>query len=309
MAGTRGVDYNLLVALRALLQERNVTRAGEAATMSQPAMSAALARLRLHYDDDLLVRAGRTYELTPLAEGLLPEVTAALEAVSRALDPWASFDPATSTRRFTVSGSDYAVAVLLEPFLGVVHRQAPGVTVDFDPIPMPGSDMLTHLLRRDLLVAAMGYDIPGRRQVAFSDRFVCVVSADNPRLHDGRLSLEDLAALPHVAAFGGLAQTPADAVLLEAGITPRIEVTVQGLLAVPFAVSGTDLCAFVPERLLARCPPTLRLAVADVPLDDPELAEAAYWHPSRQGDPSVQWLREVLQEVSSALGHGVAHAR
>jgi DNA-binding transcriptional LysR family regulator len=304
--GTRGVDFNLLVALRARLQERNVTRAGAAASMSQPAMSAALARLRAHYGDELLVRTGRTYELTPLAEELLPQVAAALDAVGVALDPWASFDPATSTRRFTVSGSDYALAVLLEPLLATVHAQAPGVTVDFDPIPMPGVDMLAHLLRRDLMLAALGYDIPGRRQVVFTDRFVCVVAADNPRLRDGRLTLEDLAALPHVASFGDRTPTAADAVLAEAGITPRVEVAVEGLLAVPFTVAGTDLCAFVPERLLARCPPSLRLAVAEVPLEDPELAEAAHWHPSRHGDPSVTWLRDVLREVSESLGHRVA---
>jgi DNA-binding transcriptional LysR family regulator len=301
VAGTRGVDVNLLVALRALLEERNVTRAGLAINMSQPAMSAALARLRSHYDDELLQRTGRSYELTPLAEGLLPQVTAALDAVTAALDPWARFDPTTSTRRFTVSGSDYALAVLIEPLLSVLSRQAPGVTVDFDPVPPPGSDMLAQLMRRDVMIAALGYGLPGRRQMVFSDRFVCIVSAGNPRLRDGRLTLEDLAELPHVATFGGQLVTPADQVLVEAGISPRIEVTVQGLLALPFAVSGTDLCAFVPERLLARCPSTLDLAVAQVPLDDPELAEAAHWHPSRQDDPSVRWLRAVLQEVSASL--------
>jgi DNA-binding transcriptional LysR family regulator len=269
--------------------------------MSQPAMSAALSRLRSHYGDELLQRTGRSYELTPLAEELLPQVTAALDAVSAALDPWARFDPTTSTRRFTVSGSDYALAVLVEPLLSVLSRQAPGVTVDFDPVPPPGSDMLAQLMRRDVMIAALGYGLPGRRQMVFSDRFVCIVSAGNPRLRDGRLTLTDLAELPHVATFGGQLVTPADQVLVEAGIAPRIEVTVQGLLALPFAVSGTDLCAFVPERLLARCPSTLDLAVAEVPLEDPELAEAAHWHPSRQDDPSVRWLREVLQEVSATL--------
>lgn len=303
MAGSHPVDYNLLVALRALLEERNVTRAGVAANMSQPAMSAALARLRAHFGDELLVRVGRTYELTPLGEELLPQVNASLEVVATALDPWGTFDPATSTRQFTISASDYALAVLVEPLLTAVRKQAPAVTILFDPIPMPGVDMLNHLLRRDLLIAAMGYDLPGRRQVVFSDRFVCVVSQDNPRLRDGRLTLADLAEMPHVGAFGGRSMTAADAVLAEAGITPRVEVTLQGLLAVPFAVSGTDLCAFVPERLLARCPRTLRLAVAEVPLDDPELAEAAHWYPSRQHDPSVRWLRDILRSTSAALGH------
>jgi len=309
VAGTRGVDYNLLVALRALLAERNVTRAAAAVSMSQPAMSAALARLRTHYGDDLLLRTGRSYELSPLGLELLPQVVAALDSVAGALDPWATFDPATSTRRFTVSGSDYALAVVLEPLLAAVHRQAPGVTVDFDPVPMPGGDHMGHLLRRDLMIAAMGYDFPGRRQVVFSDRFVCVVAADNPRLRDGRLTLADVAELPHVAAFGGHAPTPADDVLLEAGVVPRVEVTVQGLLAVPFTVSGTDLCAFVPERLLRRCPPSLGLAVAELPLEDPELAEAAYWHPSRHADPSVRWLRDVLAGVSTALDDEMRDAR
>ena len=311
MPGVRGVDFNLLVALRALLEERNVTRAGTAVNMSQPAMSAALGRLREHFGDELLQRTGRTYELTAFAQELLTEVARALDAVATALSPWESFDPATSTRRFTVSGSDYALAVLVEPLMTVIGRRAPGITVDFDPVPPPGSDMLAHLLRRDLLIAAMGYDFPGRRQVVFSDRFVCVVSAENPRLLDGRLTMQDLVEMPYAAAFGGLLQTPADAVLAEAGIAPGVEVSVQGLLALPFAVSGTDLCAFVPERLLERCPVTLELAVAEVPLEDPELAEAAYWHPSRQSDPSVQWLREVLREVSAVLGPaaGVAPAR
>jgi len=301
VAGTRGVDVNLLVALRALLEERNVTRAGLATNMSQPAMSAALARLRTHYGDELLQRTGRSYELTPLAEELLPQVSAALDAVAVALDPWARFDPTTSTRRFTVSGSDYALTVLVEPMLRVLSRQAPGVTVDFDGIPLPGSDMTAHLMRRDVMIGALGFGLPGRRQMVFSDRFVCVVSANNPRLREGRLTLADLAELPHVAAFGGQLVTAADQVMLEAGVRPRVEVTVEGLLALPFAVSGTDLFAFVPERLLAHCPSTLELAVAEVPLEDPELAEAAHWHPSRQGDPSVRWLRGVLQEVSAVL--------
>ena len=302
MPGVRGIDFNLLVALRALLEERNVTRAGQVANMSQPTMSSALARLREHYGDELLQRTGRTYELTPLAEELLPQVAHALDTLSAALRPWESFDAATSTRRFTVSSSDYALAVLVEPLMTVIGRRAPGITVDFDPVPLPGSDVLAHMLRRDLLIAAMGYDIPGRRQVVFSDRFVCVVSAGNPRLRDGRLSREDLIEMPYAAAFGGQLNTPADAVLAEAGIAPRVEVSVHGLLALPFAVAGTDLCAFVPERLLERCPDTLDLVVAEVPLEDPELAEAAYWHPSRQADPSVQWLREVLHEVSAGLG-------
>jgi len=302
VTGTRGVDFNLLIPLRALLEERNVTRASEVVNMSQPSMSAALSRLRAHYGDELLRRTGRTYELTPLAEALLPQVVDALASVSTALDPWTAFSPAASTRRFTVSGSDYALAVVVEPLLAVITREAPGVTVDFDPVPPAGSDMLLHLTRRDLVIGALGYDLPGRRQVVFSDRFVCIVSAENPRVVDGRLELEDLAALPHaVASFGPATSTPADRVLSEAGVERRVEVTVQGLLPLPFVVAGTDLCAFVPERLLQRCPSTLQLITPTVPLVPAAITEAAHWHPSRHTDPSVRWLRRALHRVAGTL--------
>src|SRR5499427_3031779 len=82
----REVDANLLLSLHALLEERNLTHAGERMTMSQPAMSGALARLRKHFDDELLVRSGREYRLTPLAEQLLPDVRGALRQVERTLD-------------------------------------------------------------------------------------------------------------------------------------------------------------------------------------------------------------------------------
>src|SRR6187551_2815905 len=98
----REVDANLLLSLRALLEERNLTHAGERMTMSQPAMSGALTRLRKHFDDELLVRVGRGFELTPLAEQLRSEVADAIEAAEALLGNQREFDPASSTRRFTV---------------------------------------------------------------------------------------------------------------------------------------------------------------------------------------------------------------
>ena len=91
-----GTDLNLLLPLKVLLEEGNVTRAGQRLELSQPAMSAALARLRRRFDDELLVRAGRDYELTPFARDLLPEVQHAVRLLARALNLEDEFDPATS---------------------------------------------------------------------------------------------------------------------------------------------------------------------------------------------------------------------
>ena len=110
-----GTDLNLLLPLKVLLEEGNVTRAGQRLELSQPAMSAALARLRRRFDDELLVRAGRGFELTPLAEDLRPVVAEAVEAAEALLGNQRDFDAATSTKRFTVSMSEYAMTVLSEP--------------------------------------------------------------------------------------------------------------------------------------------------------------------------------------------------
>jgi DNA-binding transcriptional LysR family regulator len=99
----------------------------------------------------------------------------------------------------------------------------------------------------------------------------------------------------HAAAgLGGPDGTPADRSLADLGVDRKVEVTVYGLLSLPFAVAGTDLCAFVPSRLARLCAAELGLVVAEVPFALPELVEALHWHPARAGDPAMLWLRGVF---------------
>src|SRR5579862_9194119 len=121
-----GVDVNLLAVLGALLEHRNVTRAGERLRLSQPTMSGALARLRQHFGDELLVRSGREYRLTPMAARLLPAVREALGQVERTLSVPAGFDPATSRRRFSIAISAQSIFAL-SGLLRRVHELAPWV--------------------------------------------------------------------------------------------------------------------------------------------------------------------------------------
>ena len=123
MAGTSGIDLNLLAVLGALLERRNVTRAGEQLSLSQPTMSGALARLRQHFGDELLMRSGRGYQLTPLAVGLLPDVLEALAQVERTVQVPVGFDPSTSARRFRIAMSGQSL-LALSGRLRRVHRLA-----------------------------------------------------------------------------------------------------------------------------------------------------------------------------------------
>src|ERR1700730_5360018 len=107
-----GTDLNLLYILQALLEEGNVTRAGVRLGMPQPAVSNALARLRRHYKDDLLLRTGNGYDLTPLARSLLPSVQESTRLIGRTFSPRQADQPPVGGRMFTICLSDYSMTVL-----------------------------------------------------------------------------------------------------------------------------------------------------------------------------------------------------
>jgi DNA-binding transcriptional LysR family regulator len=300
----RDVDANLLLSLHALLEEQNRTHAGERMTMSQPAMSGALTRLRKHFDDDLLVRVGRGFELTPLAERLRPLVAEAVEAAEALLGQARDFHAATSTKRFTLSMSEYAMTVLAEPLIEKLAEQAPGCTTTLDPLDVRPEQVESQVLRRDLVIAPRGFEFPGQIQPVFTDRLVCLVARNHPRLRDGTLTVDDLAEMPHaVAEFAPAGRKrPLEVELERHGLEDRtVLVRVTSLLVLPFAIAGTDMCAFVPARLARRCLAPLGLTIAETPLDAVSITEAAHWHIRRSKDPAGVWLRQLLHDVAIDL--------
>jgi DNA-binding transcriptional LysR family regulator len=302
--GGRAIDANLLVPLHVLLEERNLTRAGTRLAVSQPAMTGALTRLRRHFGDELLVRNGRGYDLTPLAEELRPVVAAAVSAVEGLVGNGPRFSPDTTHRTFAMSLTGYAMTVVTRPLVRVLSERAPHIDVDFSEIPINEETLKQHLLRRDLIIGPLGFGIPGRRQPLFTDEFVCLVSRDNPRLADGRLTLADLREMEHVVAHfgpGGSSELPDQVALRAAGIERSVRVVVPGLLTLPIAVADTELCTFVPRRLARQCAESLGLTVAATPLPRIEMVEAAHWHPSRVDDTALSWLRGILHDVAVTL--------
>src|ERR1700733_1832320 len=302
MADDLEIDLNLLLALGALLEDRNLTRAGERIGMSQPAMSAALARLRRHFGDELLEREGRGYKRTVFGEQLLPTVRDALRQLEATMQRSPRFDPAESGREFSIAASDYAVTILADPLLRLVKRTAPGIRLNLHPLPgsLPASTQ--PLSTEDLLIGPVGYDFPGRHAELFRDRFVCVADPVAAGLEDGALTLDDLARMPHAApTFAPGARTPVDRVLDELGVTPRVRVTVFGWLSVPFVLAGTEMVAVMPERMARLAVRGAPLAGLAPPVGLAGLVGAAYWHPSRTDDPAVRWLLRTLREAAREL--------
>jgi len=307
VASAAGIDLNLLAVLGALLEHRNVTRAGERLNLSQPTMSGSLARLRQHFGDELLVRSGREYHLTPMASGLLPVVREALGQVERTLNVPADFDPATSLRRFTIAISAQSI-LALSGLLRRVHELAPGVRLDTWPVTAALVETSQSLLGYDVLIAPAGFRADGDPEVLLRDRLVYVANPANPRLRasaDGswRLTAEDLAVLPHAAARLPQAELVTEA-LAQLGIIPRVAATTGDWLPLPFLVAETDLVAAVPERLARRVSSAAGVTMVEPPFGTVELLEAAWWHPLHATDPALTWLRGIIHGFVGSLARG-----
>ena len=297
------IDLNLLVALGALLEDRNLTRAGERIGVSQPAMSASLARLRRHFGDELLEREGRGYRLTMLGEQLLPAVREALRQFELTLQHSPEFDPADSDREFSIAASDYAVSVLADPLLRLVKRTAPRIRLHLHSLP-PGLAMASQVLSMyDVLIGPVGFGFPGRQAELFRDRLVCVVDPVASGLADASaLSLEELGRRPLVEpTFEPGGRTPVDWALDGLQVRRRVRVRVYGWLTVPFALAGTEMVAIMPQRLARLAARSTRLAILEPPFGLVEMVEAAYWQPSRSEDPAIRWLLSALQDAAHCL--------
>lgn len=290
-----GTDLNLLVALHALLEEVNVTRAGDRIGMTQPAMSSALARLRRHYGDELLVRVGRGYELTPLAHALLPDVQRAMPLIESAFRLKERFEAPTSCRRFSVAMSDYALTVLHGPLTRRIAAEAPAISLDVCSLPAE-TRTLDHLLLEHDFVVALGGELPGRGLPLFRDRFVCVVDAANPWVAGGVLSAEDFANAPHAVAELGL-----DRDVRGHGLARPARVRAYGWLTLPFVVKGTDLVAVLPERLARRVcrPPSVE--IVPFPGEQSGITGTLWWHPNREHDPAHGWMLGLLTDVAEEI--------
>jgi DNA-binding transcriptional LysR family regulator len=301
MTDLRNVDVNLIVVLDAILAERSLTKAGESIGMTQPAVSGALGKLRKLLDDPLLVRNGRTFDLTPKAKLLQPMVAEALREVGRTFNLRPQFDPLTSDRRFRIWASDYVLATMTSPLLGILEEEAPGTSVEFGALGLEPVDPIS-LLRADVVISSSNRGIPGKRQALFSDSFVCIISKDHPRLGHGGMTLNDLAELPFVRIdFGEKVVTVADEALATAGLDPHIAMSVTGFLTAPFMIQGTDMWALVPGRVAELYAEQLGLVIVDTPVPRSSLVEVVYWHPSKTSDPALRWLVAILRKTAERV--------
>ncbi|WP_158437934.1 LysR family transcriptional regulator [Naasia lichenicola] len=304
-AGLARLDLNLLVSLDALLTERSVTRAAGKLGLSQPALSASLARLRLHFADEILARDGNSYRLTPLAVRLAEQTSSALDAARKVFANEALFDPRTSTREFSIYGSDFGIADVGSAVTAVAADQAPGVRFRFmHHTPAIVDDAQVSLRTVDGMLLPRGF-ITGFPFVdIYQDEWVCLVAAENEQVGDV-LTPQNLAELPWVYTYHSRSVSLAAArQLQELGIEPIVDCVVEGFLTLPFFIAGTNRLGLVQSRMADRMLAMGDLRIVALPFDPPTIDGALWWHPMHSEDPGHQWMRDVFLAASRLVTAG-----
>jgi DNA-binding transcriptional LysR family regulator len=298
-----GLDMNLVVALHALLAERNVTRAGQRIGLSQPATSAALARLRRHFGDELLARKGGGYELTALGSVLLDRTKIACDMLQRVFGSQPFFDPEQEDREFVIVASDYAVTVFGAELAREISARAPQVKTIFrQPSEVYMDDPTRHLSTVDALLMPHGI-VAGLPAVElFTDRWVCAVSEDNPEVGE-RITLGQLATLPWAAYQAAHAASVTQQLSL-LGIEPHVQVLADSFQLLPPLIAGTRRVAMIHELLAVRLGlgPGSGIRVMDCPFDAVPVREALWWHPVHTHDAGHLWLRDMASAVGARIG-------
>ncbi|MFT0173868.1 LysR family transcriptional regulator [Paraburkholderia mimosarum] len=298
----KGLDLNLLVALDALMAKRNVTLAARDINLSQPAMSAAVSRLRDYFRDDLFVMRGREFVPTSRAVELAGPVREALSHIQLSIISRDVFQPAKSDRRFRVCLSDFMTLVYFQKVIKRVAREAPAVSFELlFPDDEPGD-----LLRRGdadfLILPDLFLRDTHPKAPLFDEKLVCVGCPANKQLSE-QISLDRYMSLGHVTVRFGRARRPSieEFFLLDLGLKRREEVVVPTFHLIPSVLSGTGRVATIPLRLARHLGEASALRIAEVPLPLSTFTEAIQWPALHNGDPASIWMRELLLEEAKSL--------
>jgi DNA-binding transcriptional LysR family regulator len=296
------LDLNLLFPLSVLLKERHISRAAERCNVSQPAMSRSLERLRRDFNDELLVRNGRTYARTPLGDRLLgdldkviPEIEALYQREDQSL--------LASVEVIKMTMTDHACAVLLPPILRRLRTTVPLLRVEIRPFSDQRFDEVLSG-QTDLLFDVAGAPRFLETETLYTDDFVCIVSKDHPITSDA-FSLDDYLMYPHIAVsvLEG-EQTLIDRPLKERGLYRRISLVLPYFTPAIFALGGTESILTVPRQLGLMLPLGSQVRCINPPQEIGPFQYQMIWHRRLSQDKVHLWLREQIRNAVGFLHSG-----
>ena len=303
------IDLNLLQYLDVLLRERSVTRAANQLSLSQPAMSNGLRRLRVMFDDPLLVRTSNGMTPTERALELQPLIREVLARVDKVVQPQADFEAATAERFFRIMATDYAESTIFPHILHRLREEAPGITLDI-MTPSDVSFLDVEQGKVDMVINRFD-SIPQsfHQKTIWQDSFACLFSVDNP-IRDN-FTLDSYLQSQHVwvskTGMGvGVGMNPddvqrlgwVDEALNKIGKRRRITVFTRHYQAAMLMAEQNDLIVTIPAKAANLQAHNPRVVVEQPPFDIPPITLKMAWSPLLQNNPAHRWMRNLIVEVA-----------
>ncbi|WP_027802470.1 LysR family transcriptional regulator [Paraburkholderia dilworthii] len=294
------IDLNLLVVFNELLRQRRVSAVAEKLGISQPAISNALNRLRRILGDELFLRTSKGMIPTPFAETLAEPIGFALGAIYNTLNATTTFDPASSSRTFTVAMTDIGEIYFLPALMKRLGKIAPNVTIS---TVRRTSDTLQEEMETGRVDLAIGF-IPDLKtgffqRRLFRQRYVCIFRKGHAVAKAG-MTLAAFREAEHVSIVAeGTGHGMVDDVIQRAGMARNIRLRVPHFVAVGHILQTTDLIAVVPQAYATRTLAPFALEQAACPVKIPDIAINVLWHAKNHREPGNQWLRQLVFEEFS----------
>jgi DNA-binding transcriptional LysR family regulator len=298
-AHIRNLDLNLLQPLRALLEERHITRAAKLCYLSQPAMSRALERLRRMFGDPLLIRSGRIYERTARGERLLQEVQSLIPRLE-AMVQGEQFDPSRSSERFRLAMTDHASMIILPPLMDQIRAIAPNVRIEASAWNSRRYEEVA-AGRMDTALSAEAAPPFLETEVLFNFDFVCLVGSAQ-RVRSRRLTLKQYLQLPHVLVdtWEGQ-QTLVDRPLAQLGVKRPVALSLPFFVPAVFAIAHTDLILTVPRKLASIVAAVAGVRMIEAPRELEAFPYFMTWHSRVAGEPAHVWFRQFLRAAARSI--------
>lgn len=298
---TASFDLNLLPIALAIFEERSVSAAARKLSMSQPAVSVALNKLRASLGDPLFVRTAHGMEPTPRALTLISPTRDILQRIHTDVLASEVFNPATTTRNFTIALSDIGEMTFLPKVLDRFQRDAPHASVT--SVSMTPLE-LNAALESGEVDLAVGYfpDLKNRnlfQQRLFSHDFICLLRADHP-IRSRKISMEQFLKLGHaVIKAEGRSQELFEQLLIRKKIRRRIVLSTPHFMSIPFLIASSDLVVTVPRAVGASFAEFSNIKLVEPPLEIPTFDLRQHWHRKYHKDGASVWLRSILAEMFS----------
>jgi DNA-binding transcriptional LysR family regulator len=298
----RNIDLNLLKVFDAVMKENNITRAAQSLSVSQPAVSNALRKLRLIYNDQLFVRHAKGVSPTSKAIEIAPVICQALGSVENTIAIDDHFRPDLSHRIFHIAMTDFGEFSYLPLIMGNLHRVAPETVVICHP--HEGTTLLREMKSGAIdfvwdwkSISDHGYIV----EEIFKEPTCCIVSRNHPIAESvSTLTLEDFLELEHIALRPTRTHVPKiESVLEELGVTRKIIVEVSNFAVMPAIVEGTHLAAIMPESLARQSAQAQNLYFYPNPVFNEPIPVYQIWHKHFENDEGHKWFRSMLKEIIS----------